>query len=248
MYPKGMSRAETVPYKKYRRLQMLMFSLLGVSIFLVIALFAQFTNQGASKPTNTAVRTATTAPTQPDYIRNDADDPMAIGDIDAPLVLVEWTDMRCPFCAVFSRDTLPEVVKEYVDSGQVRIEINDVSFFGEDSSAAAVAARAAGRQGKYAEFLTTVYANAPEDGHPDMPREKLLGFAKSAGVADLDQFESDIDDPTLAEEVAQSTTYAQQLGVNSVPFFVADGTALSGAQPIENFRQFLDSALANTQK
>ena len=71
---------------------------------------------------------------------------MAIGAIDAPVVLSEWVDFRCPFCAVFSRDVLPQLVQEYVDEGKVRIEVHDVAFFGDESLRAAVAARAAGEK------------------------------------------------------------------------------------------------------
>ena len=96
------------------------------------------------------------------HVRLEAGDPMAIGAIDAPVVLSEWVDFRCPFCAVFSRDVLPQLVQEYVDAGKVRIEVHDVAFFGDESLRAAVAARAAGEQGKYFEFLGAVYEAAPE--------------------------------------------------------------------------------------
>ncbi len=117
---------------------------------------------------------------------------MAIGAIDAPVVLSEWIDFRCPFCAVFSRNTMPQLVKEYVDSGKVRIEMHDVAFFGEESVRAATAARAAGEQGKYFEFVSAVYDAAPESGHPELLAEELIEFAKIAGVADLAKFEADM--------------------------------------------------------
>lgn len=178
------------------------------------------------------------------YARLKEGDPMAIGAIDAPIVLSEWTDYRCPFCAVYSRDTLPQIVKEYVDAGKVRIEVHDVAFFGEESARAAVAARAAGEQGKYFEFMDAVYQAAPESGHPELPVDELIAFAKAAGVPDLVQFEADMQREDLVEAVRQSTTNAQQLGVTSVPFFAVGGQALSGAQPIQNFREFLDQQLA----
>jgi len=172
---------------------------------------------------------------------------MAIGAVDAPVVLVYWTDMRCPFCAVFSRDTLPTLIQEYVDKGEVRVEFHDVEFFGEDSAAAAVAARAAGKQGLFFEYLEAVYAAAPESGHPDMPRERLIAFAEDIGVADLAQFEADLDDPELRTATEQSTSFAQQLGVTAVPFFIAGDKALSGAQSVEAFRSFLDDALSKAE-
>lgn len=170
-------------------------------------------------------------------------DPMAIGSLDAPVVLSEWIDFRCPYCAVFSRDTFPRIVQEYVDAGDVRIEIHDVAFFGEESERAAVAARAAGEQGMYFEFLEAVYAAAPESGHPDLSEQELVGFATQVGVPDIPRFTEDLANDELRAAVRESTANAQQLGVSAVPFFAVRGQALSGAQPIENFRQLLDQHL-----
>lgn len=174
----------------------------------------------------------------------DPDDPLAIGDVDAPVVLVEWADFRCPYCAVVTNQTLPTIFEEYVEKGLVRYEFRDVAFFGEESIDAAVAARAAGEQGRFPEYLEAVFAAAPEKGHPDMPREKLIGFAATAGVPDLAKFEQDLDRADLRDAVLASTDTAQRLGVTSVPFFVAGDQAIAGAQPIENFRALLDEQLA----
>lgn len=183
----------------------------------------------------------------PSLERRAQDDTMAIGDIDAPVVLSEWVDFRCPFCAVFSRDTLPLIVQEYVDAGKVRIEMHDVAFFGEESTRAAAAARAAGEQGKYFEFLEAVYAAAPESGHPELPPKELIAHAKTAGVPDLRRFERDMGRDDLVAAVEESTAQAQRIGVTGVPFFVVDGTGLSGAQPADAFRQVLDRAVADAK-
>lgn len=181
------------------------------------------------------------------FVKRQAGDPTAIGAVDAPVVLTMWTDLRCPFCALFARDTLPVLVENYVDTGKVRIEFHDVAFFGEQSEDAAVAAQAAANQGRYIEFVTAVYAAAPERGHPDLPRDSLISFAEEAGVPDIAQFTSDLDDPKARTQAQAGTRSAKQLGVNSVPFFVARNAALSGAQPIANFQEFLDQALAEAE-
>lgn len=173
----------------------------------------------------------------------DPADPMAIGDADAPVVLVEWTDMRCPYCAVFNQETLPTIVDEYVEAGTVRVEVRDVAFFGEASETASVAARAAGEQGRFMEYLDAVYAAAPAEGHPDLPVDQLIGFAEEVGVPDIAKFTADLEDPALRAAVQQSTATAQQLGVTGVPFFAVGTDALSGAQPIDAFRGFLDAAI-----
>ncbi len=221
--------------------------------FLAIVVAAQFL-PGQSPTSAPSGASGSSSADQPaggaeelEFVRRDAGDPMAIGDVDAPVVMTEWLDLRCPFCAVVSRDTLPTLIEKYVDTGKVRIEFHDVAFFGEKSEDAAVAARAAAKQDKFTEFVTAVYDAAPERGHPDLPRDTLIDFAKKAGVPDIERFAADLDDSGLRADVQASTRSAQQLGVTGVPFFVTGRTALSGAQPTKIFQEFLDQALAQAE-
>lgn len=187
------------------------------------------------------------APQQASLERRIDGDPMAIGEIDAPIVMTEWVDLRCPYCAVFTRDTLPDILKEYVDSGQVRIEVQDVAFFGEESLRASAAARAAAEQGRYFEFIDAIYDAAPESGHADLTPEDLLGHARTAGMPDMKLFEKDMGRDDLRAAADQATSAASQLGVSGVPFFVVNGQGISGAQPIDTFRDFLDQAIADAK-
>lgn len=170
----------------------------------------------------------------------DPDDYAALGAVDAPLVLIEWTDLRCPFCAAFTNDTFPTITKEYIDSGKVRLEVAPIAMFGDQSFDAAVATHAAGEQGMFFEYLRTVYAAAPEGGKPDLTREVLLSFAEQAGIPNIEQFTTDLDSPELHKKVSDETAFARQIGVNSVPFFVAGEVSLPGAQSIDTFREYLN--------
>ncbi|MFT4295166.1 MAG: thioredoxin domain-containing protein [Micropruina sp.] len=233
-----------------RRKPPLLIAGLVVVVFAILVLVAQQTPQrpqaeASPPPSTTATSTASASPQRAELsiVRRDAKDPAAIGDVNAPVVLLLWTDLRCPFCALFDRDTLPTIVRDYVQTGKVRIEVHPVAFFGEQSGDAAVAAQAAGEQGKFFAFLNAVYAEAPEKGHPELPRQRLIYFAKKAGVPDIKQFTADLGRSDLRQAAQQSTQGAQSLGVNSVPFFVVGNTAVAGAQPIEVFRRFLDDAI-----
>ena len=234
----------------------LTFVFAAVGIFLAIVLVGQLTmgqtsGAAAPAPASTADSETSADPATPQVdsadsmvVLRDPADAAAIGDVDAPVVLVQWTDLRCPFCAAFHRNSMPEIVQEYVDAGLVRIEMRDVAFFGEQSEDASVAARAAANQGMYFAYLDAVFDAAPEGERADLPREKLLAFAEEAGIPDLERFRADLDDPALRTEAQEGTAMAQQLGVNSVPFFVAGNQAIAGAQPVEMFREFLDAVLA----
>lgn len=168
------------------------------------------------------------------------DDPTALGKVDAPVTMIVWSDYRCPFCSVWARDTFPQL-KPYVDSGSLRIEHRDLVLFGEQSMDAAVAARAAGQQGKFWEFSHAVHAAAPTSGHPDITAADLKAFAQQAGVPDLARFTADSTSASLKASVEKDVAEARQLGLTGTPFFVINTTPLSGAQPLQVFTQTLEA-------
>ena len=78
--------------------------------------------------------------------------PPTLGDEDAPVTMVEYSDFQCPYCGRFARETKPALLREQVEEGVLRIEWRNFPLFGEESERAALAAWAAGQQGKFWEF------------------------------------------------------------------------------------------------
>lgn len=252
--------------RRYRRMRLTAVILAVVSLLLAVALGSQgfrgsgtqsgaedgadggaATQDGAGKAAKPASETC------PVVDRLDPDDPRALGDIDAPVVLHEWTDFRCPYCGAFSRDTLPTIVKEYVDTGKVRLEIHDAALVGgENSILIAAAARAAGDQGRYFEFYDEVYGapDSAKDASGEFNLATLVSFAEAAGVPDIAAFTEAVEGGTFEDAVRQETAEAQGIGVTGVPFFATSdcGQVMSGAQPIETFRTQIDAAIAAAKK
>lgn len=175
--------------------------------------------------------------------RRQAGDALALGRTDAKVVLTNWSDYRCPFCAVWHQKTLPDLMR-FVDDGTLRIEFRDLSMFGEQSDATAVAARAAGEQGRFWEYQEAVFAAAPSSGHPDIQKSHLLEFARTAGVPDLARFETDLARADLLEAVRSDSNEARQLGISGTPFFVVGTRPLSGAQPSATFVAAIEAEAA----
>lgn len=233
--------------RRLRQSRRLNIVLAAIAAFLLVVVISQQAGRPSLQAAPEAVKptaSATGKSLAAQVARNQVGDPMAWGDPSAPVLMVQWTDFRCPFCAAFSRDTLPVLFSQYIDTGKVRLELHDAALFGDQSVDAAVAARAAGAQGKYHEYMTAVYAAAPAGGHPDLPKGKLIGFAQQAGVADINKFTAALSDEGLRKQVTDATAHAQQLGVNSVPFFVIGNQVVSGARPAANFQAAIESALA----
>lgn len=162
----------------------------------------------------------------------------SLGAEDAPVVMEIWSDFSCPYCGRFALETQPALVSAYVDTDRVRFEFRDFPVQGEGSVAAAVAARAAGRQDAYVPYADLLYENQQRFG-----REDLVGYAAALGL-DVDRFEQDLDDPTLETAVRADWLAGQQAGVRATPSFVIDRSLIAGAQPLEQFQAFLDHFLA----
>lgn len=176
--------------------------------------------------------------------RRDPNDAFALGPVDAPVVMVVFSDYRCPFCARYSTMTEPDLVQRFVDSGKLRIEWRDFPVFGEASLLAARAGRAAAAQGLFWEFNDAVYEAAPQNGHHDLTASKLRDFAVQIGVPDLDRFEMEMNSDVFDNDLALDTMQARGLGITGTPSFVIDGNPIVGAQPTPVFVNVIEQALA----
>ncbi|WP_034648801.1 DsbA family protein [Corynebacterium vitaeruminis] len=175
--------------------------------------------------------------------RNPAD-PFAVGAVDAPVVISEFSDFECPFCFRFANDTRPEIVSRYVDTGLVRIEWNDFPVNGENAEAAAKAGRAAAAQGKFEEFAQAYYkASAPISGHPHFVQSDFERFAQEAGVPDMEKFRRQSTDGTFDDAIEKAKAFGTSIGVSGTPGFLVGNQFISGAQPTEVFHRAIDAQL-----
>ena len=82
-----------------------------------------------------------------------------LGHPDAPVTIIEFTDLQCPYCARFATQTFPQIRRNYIDTGKVRYTSRDLPLpMHEFAVSAAVAARCAGEQGRFWEYLAALFA------------------------------------------------------------------------------------------
>ena len=198
-------------------------------------------NTRASEPP--AAPPATTNTTQVDQ--------RILGSADARVMIIEFTDLQCPYCARFAHDTWPLLRERYVDTGKVRFATRDLPLpFHAFALPAAVAARCAGQQGKFWEYREALFR--------DQSRLGLERYAELAGTFGLDtaRFDACRADPAVLAAVRADAALAASSGIASTPSFVIgrvvngefEGEVMSGAQPFEAFQQRLDSLLQQPQK
>jgi protein-disulfide isomerase len=176
--------------------------------------------------------------------RRDPADPTALGQADAPVVLVAYSDYQCPFCGRWVEQTQPELVERYVEQGVLRIEWREFPYLGEASWQLAVGARAAAEQDLFWAFHERVYRERENlDGAGEDLRDRMVELAVEVG-ADPERFAADLDREDLSAAVEADFAEGQSLGVSGTPAFLVNGAPVMGAQPLEVFTSAVEAALA----
>jgi protein-disulfide isomerase len=165
--------------------------------------------------------------------------PGTLGKKDAPITLVEFADLQCPFCRQFALTTYPVIVNDYVRKGKVRIEFRTLTFIGPDSEKAARAAAAAGAQKRESYFTQLWYFNQGQENSGYATDEFINKIWTAAGV-DVTKAKAfaDSDKSLVPVEVAQKG--AEKYGVVSTPSFLIGETG----KPLTKFDVNLDDAEA----
>ncbi|WP_235834770.1 DsbA family protein [Actinomadura logoneensis] len=179
---------------------------------------------------------------EPGQPHRKAGDPYALGRADAPVVMIEYSDFQCPFCGRFARETKPRLIRDYVDTGVLRIEWRNFPIFGPESRAAARAGYAAALQGRFWQFHDLLYAKPHRRNAGDFATGKLVAWAREAGVPDLERFRRDMSSEDTRDAVQNDWDEGYQVGAMSTPTFLINGKPLLGAQPYEEFVQVIAKA------
>lgn len=141
------------------------------------------------------------------------------GNPNGDVTVVEFFDYNCGFC----KRALPDLVKLIDSDDKVKVVFKELPIFGEESEAAAKAALAAGKQGKYFEMHQKLYA---EPGKAD--KDKALRAAAELGL-DVPQLEKDMEDPSIQQALDETKDLAQKLGLQGTPLYLIGDRIVPGA-------------------
>ncbi len=161
------------------------------------------------------------------------------GPADARVTLVEFTDYECPFCAR-ANATVDELVRQYGGKLRVVVKHNPLPFHA-NANGAALAALAAGEQGRYWEMHQRLFA-AP----PALDAASLERHARELGL-NVEAWKAAMRSPKLQQQVDADKALAQTLGAQGTPTFFVNGRKLVGAQPLEAFKGVIDAELARAE-
>ncbi len=198
---------------------------------------------------------AAQAPQQPTTGTASVDDDPVLGDKNAPVTLVEFSDYECPFCKKHFDQTYTQLKTKYIDTGKVKLVYRDfpLSFHDPMATKEAIAANCARKQGgdnAYFKFHDEMFKRTTSNGN-GLNDEKIKTIAVDLGL-NSGQFESCLQDKAMADEVKKDIADGGQAGVSGTPTFLigkttsdgkVSGNLLVGAQPMSAFEAIIDQQL-----
>jgi protein-disulfide isomerase len=177
------------------------------------------------------------------------DDDALLGDEDAPILIVEFSDYQCPYCAKFANDTLPLIKEKYIDTGKVKFMYRDfpIPSHSQAYPAALLAecVRDQGGDSAYFEVHDYIFANKYD-------YDAIVDLALGLGV-DEGELTECFENDTFKDEIENDMDDARNLLLPSevkagkgigTPSFSVGGIRVRGAQPFEVFEQIIEAQLA----
>jgi len=174
-----------------------------------------------------------------------------MGDADAKVTVVEFTDYQCPFCRRHKGQTLPKIREQYIESGKVRYALRQfpLTRIHPQAQKASEAALCAGGQGKYWELHERIFANQKKLSDAD-----LVSYAEETGL-DTVEFKKCLESGKYEEQVKEDLQAGAKGGVRGTPSFFLGLTDpddpskiratrfLRGAQPFQAFQKAIEELL-----
>lgn len=167
----------------------------------------------------------------------------ALGKSDAKVTVIEFADFQCPFCEKWFTESATNLIKDYVNTGKVKLYYRHFAFLGDESSWAAEASNCANDQGKFWQFHDYLFNNQSGENQGAFTKDKLKGFAVNLGL-NTAAFNSCLDSGKYTKAVTDDTAAGQAAGVSGTPTIFVNGQAIVGAQPYSALKAIVDQELA----
>ncbi|HYM15041.1 MAG TPA: DsbA family protein [Dehalococcoidia bacterium] len=165
-----------------------------------------------------------------------------LGSAAAPVTIVEYADFQCPVCKRAETTIIPQIEKDYIQTGKVKLEFRMFPFLGQESFDAAQAAEAARDQGKFWQYHDALFNAQGVENSGAFSYANLVKLAQQVGL-DVPLFEKTLTSNTHLAAIQQERDAASAAGVNSTPTFFIGGQKIVGLQPYATFQAAIDAAL-----
>ena len=172
------------------------------------------------------------------------EDEFVIGSKDAPITIIEYASMSCSHCATFHNNTLPDIKKEYIDTGKVRMVFRDYPF-NYPALLGSMMMRCISSDVKY-DYMNALYElqNTWVNKDPKISKKELYKIMQSGGMTkdEFNECYSNLDNENLILEGVMAAQ--KDFNIKSTPSFIVNGNIIEGNKNIKEFRQIIDKILS----
>jgi protein-disulfide isomerase len=247
-----LASASTATPKPAWQSPMVLLTVGAVAVGLVVVLVASGVLSGTGG-SSTGELLVPIRPTPTELV--DPTNPRALGPADAPVTVEVWSDFQCPACGFFAKSIEPDLIDEYVRTGDVNLIYRDMAFIdggdpNGESQQAAAAARCSGEQGKFWQYHDYLFENQDGENEGGFNRETLDQIATAVGL-DMDAYGSCMAGDAPEQAVSAETDQGRTAGVVSTPTLAINGVLQRpGAIPMADsdsgpgLRTLIDAELA----
>lgn len=202
------------------------------------------------------IQPETTAPAPaPSVVKVSVDDDPVLGQKEAPVTIIEFSDYECPFCKRHFDQTYPTLKKDYIDTGKVKLVYRDypLPFHDPMATTEAIAANCARDQGgdsTYFKMHDTMFTKTTSNG-TGLSKDKLWTIAADLGL-NVNDFKACVEAEKYKSEVTKDIADGSSAGVSGTPTFfigksgangIIQGKMIVGAQPFTVFQSTIDDLL-----
>jgi protein-disulfide isomerase len=179
------------------------------------------------------------------------DSPMARGDKDAPVSLIQYSDFLCPSCAYFSTQIMPVIEEKYIKTGKVKFEFRPMAFIADGSNQSGMGGYCAIDQDKFWAYHDGVYKVVADKVFNQKldPKTDIILTANdvkviSSGVGlDSKTFNDCLDSNTKSSSIINSTKAANRNGVTGTPYIMINGQQYQGDMSLTSIEALIKAQL-----
>ena len=188
--------------------------------------------QSSAAPTAAGEAPADLEPIKSPLAQAQPDD-IVEGDANAPITMIEYSSLSCPHCARFQKDVLPQIKKDFIDTGKVKLIQRDFPLNGPAIKAAQLA-HCAGPMRYFA--LVDVLFKTQDQWLTEDAVEKLAGIAATAGM-DRPTFDACLANKDIEAKIVASRKAGEDaFQVNATPTFIINGVKREGEQSYDELK------------
>ena len=170
-----------------------------------------------------------------------------LGEDNAPVTVVEFGDFKCPSCKAWGETIFPQLVNDYVDTGEVKFSYINTLFHGQESTLASMAAESVLKQSPdaYWEFHEALFNEQPTENHDSswITNKKILEVANGTENINVEELEIALEEQSGLEEVNKDTELVEAFNVQMTPSIMVNDIMLEDPFDYEAIKNLIDQEL-----